>query len=313
MKRRLLLLALVLPLLGCGSTTRVLSPFTLEDGSEAGGWAVLQIGPGGTVLRFVPKTTFGLGLILRSHAAKTVTLLDVRTLDPPGSLVHNTGDVLRAWNPPRCSGAHSCPGIGFLQSPYAGGRPAAVVVKPGAQAAAQLNFAISGCDAVPLASHAVAQQIVATYRVGGTTQRQLIPLRSQRLKLRFPSRRDCEQRPHSEIAVTAPFSSGSTWTIPTSSGDTCSRTRSGALVFTSRLYQAPNEPAVRIEIRLPRTVRAVVGIGSKGWRTFGSRYAVVTVTSRTTRTVGGRFHATFMGRRRTETFRAYGAWRCLLR
>jgi hypothetical protein len=103
------------------------------------------------------------------------------------------------------------------------------------------------------------------------------------------------------------------------------------LLFASRLYESPNGPSVRVEIRLPRfggvglyrsvgkpapalgpaAVDAVVGIGIHGYVTFRSSRSVVTVTGETKRTMTGRFYATIVGRRHS-TFRAYGAWRCLI-
>jgi hypothetical protein len=332
LRRVLCLLALILPLVACGSPTRIASPFSLEDGAETGGWSVLQLGPSGTLLRFVPNTRFGLGIILRSRAKSRVTLVDVRTVDPPNSLVHNDGTVLRRWDPPPCSGGHSCPAVGFLHGPYRATTPRPIVVRPGAQAAVQLDFHVDACSAVPTASAAAAQKIVVTYEANGRIGRQLISLRSQRMRMRMPSARDCEPRPKSSISVSAPFSSGSDSTIPVSSGDSCSRTTNGGLLFTSRLYQTPNQPAVRIDIHLPRfrglglyrtlenpassrgpaLVRAVVGIGITGWKTFPSTTAVVTVISLSAHTAKGRFHATFSGRRHSEVFRAFGAWRCLI-
>jgi hypothetical protein len=119
--------------------------------------------------------------------------------------------------------------------------------------------------------------------------------------------------------------------MPTSSGDNCRRTGSGALVFASRVYLAPQKPMVRILIRLPRfrgaglyrslpkpapalgsaRVTAVVGIGIHGWQHFHSSTAIVSVRKQTAKTIVGRFHATIVGYRRS-TFRAYGAWRCEL-
>jgi hypothetical protein len=67
---------------------------------------------------------------------------------------------------------------------------------------------------------------------------------------------------------------------------------------------------VRI-VAATRTVDVVVGIGPHGWTTFHSRSAVVTTLRNDPKDYGGRFHATVVGRRGT-TFRAYGAWRCVV-
>src|SRR5260370_22326023 len=105
-------------LAGCGSNTRVLTPFTKTDGTEAGGWAGLRLGPTETTLQFVPKTSFGIGIVLRNTSHQTVRLVDVRTLDPPHSLVRQQGTTLINWSPLPCSGRHSCPAIGFLRGPF---------------------------------------------------------------------------------------------------------------------------------------------------------------------------------------------------
>jgi len=147
----------------------------------------------------------------------------------------------------------------------------------------------------------------------------------------MPSARDCQPRPKSTIAISGPYATGSGWTIPISSGDSCSRTSRGALLFDSRLYESPNGPSVRVKIQLPRflglglyrtiprpapalgpaSVDTVVGIGIHGRVTFHSGSAVVIVNAVTKSTIRGRFRATIIGRRQ-ETFRTYGAWRCLI-
>jgi hypothetical protein len=327
----LLLLSAVL-LGGCGSQTRVVAPFAVADGTEAGGWAVLGVGPKGTTLRFVPNTSFGIGIVLRNTSKETVTLVDVRTLDPPHSLVQQQGTTLIDWNPPPCGGGRSCPGVSFLGGRFGPAKAQPIVVRPARQAAVQLDFKVDGCAALPLASPGAAQRIDVSYRVGaGGAQHQTISLGGSRLRLRMPSARDCAPRPKSTIAVSGPYSTGSDWTIPTSSGDSCSRTAKRALLFDSRLYNGPAGPSVRVEIRLPHfrgvglyrsvgkpapglgpaAVDAIVGIGIHGYVTFRSSRSVVSVARVTKRTIAGRFHATIVGRRHS-TFRVYGAWRCLV-
>jgi hypothetical protein len=293
---------------------------------------VLRLAPTGTTLRFVPNTSFGIGIVLRNTSHQTVTLVDVRTLDPVRSLVRQHGTRLIDWNPPPCTGRHSCPAIGFLRGPFGAAKPEPVSVRPTRQAAVQLDFEVGGCAAVPFAAPGAAQQIDVAYRVGsGNLQHQAISLGSSRLRLRMPSPRDCAPRPKSAISVSGPYATGSDWTIPVSSGDSCSRTATGALLYASRLYESPNGPSVRVEIRLPQfhgaglyrsigkparalgpaAVDAIVGIGIHGYVTFRSSKSAVTVATVTTRTITGRFRATIVGRRHS-TFRAYGAWRCLI-
>jgi hypothetical protein len=331
---RFVVAALVATLVvGCGSgRPSVIAPFTKEDGTEAGGWPVMASGPDGLTLRFVAKATLGVGIVLTNTAARPVTLVDVRALGSARSLVRQTGTQLLAWSPPTCNGRHSCPALGFLHPPYAAVRPQALEVAPRNEAAVQLDFRMASCDAVPFATPGAAQQIQVDYRVGhGGLQQQLLSLGSSRLNLRMPSRRDCLPRPRSTISVEGPYATGSGWTIPVSSGDTCSRTRGGALLFASRLYQSPNNAAVRVEIRLPRFrgaglyrtfakpapalgpahVATVVGIGSHGWKAFHSTSAVVSVRAIGPKAIKGRFRARIAGYGHSS-FRTFGAWRCAL-
>jgi hypothetical protein len=308
------------------------APFTKQDSTEAGGWSVMQSGPNGLILRFVASSTLGVGIVLKNRATRPVTLVDVRAVSTPRSLVQQDGTRLLAWNPPACGGHHSCPGFGFLRPPYTAVRPQPLTVGAGKQAGAQINFRMASCGALPFATPGAAQQVLVDYRVGrGRLQQQLLSLGSSRLNLRMPSRRDCLPRPRSSITVEGPYATGSGWTIPTSSGDTCARTRGGALLFAGRLYQSPRNAAVRIQIRLPRFrgvglyrtlanpapalgaahVTAVVGIGIHGWTTFRSSSAVVTIRAVTATSIKGRFRATIVGYRRS-TFRTFGAWRCEL-
>jgi hypothetical protein len=336
-KRPVLAALLSLPvaglMVGCGSQMRAGAPFVKSEGTEAGGWAVLGLGPKGTMLRFVPKTSFGIGVVLRNRTKEDVTLVDVRTVDPPQSLVQQQGTTLTDWNPPPCSGNHSCPAIGFLRGPFDPAKAEPIAVKSGKQAAVQLDFMVDGCAAVPFASPGAAREIAVFYRVGsGHVQQQLIPLGGSRLELRMPSARDCAPRPRSSISVSGPYATSSDWTIPISSGDNCDPAAHGGMLFASRLYQSPTGPSVRVRIHLPHfrgvglyrsvgkaapalgpaAVDAIVGIGIHGSVTFPSSSGVVTVTAVTKRMMTGRFHATIAGRRHT-TFRAYGAWRCLIR
>lgn len=332
-----LLLSLVLSVAAvtaaCGghlSATR--DPFAKVDFTESGGWSVMASGPQGVTLRFVPKTSLGLGIVLRNRSREMVTLLDVQAQSPRGSLVQQIGAVLRPWNPPRCPGTHSCPGYGFLRSPYSDNHPSPLTIAPRGEAAVQLNLRMSGCEAVPLAAAGAPGRVEITYRVGSSAvSSQELSLGASRLLLRMPSRRDCLRRPKSQIAVEGPYATGSGWTMPTSSGDSCTRTASGSLVFASRVYLAPQKPMVRIWIRLPRFrgvglyrsvpgpagalgpahVTAAVGIGIHNWQHFHSSTAAVSVRKQTATTIMGRFHATIVGYRHS-TFRAYGAWRCKL-
>jgi len=272
------------------------APFAKADSLEAGGYPVLSIGPHGTVLRYIANQPFGIGIVLRNRSSVPITVLDVRAVEPPRTLVHQIGTRLVAWNPAPCPATHSCPASGFLRQPYRPGRPVPLDVAPGGGVGVQLNFRLAACTAVPFATASSPTQVDVVYRFGGRERIEGLSLDSARLLLRMPKPSDCAPRPHSDISVTGPYATSSAWTIPGSAGDTCTKT-----TFTSRWYETPGKPEVRVVIRFPREVDVVVGIGIHGWKTFHSRYAVVTAK---------RFHATVVGLRGT-TFRVYGAWRCI--
>lgn len=327
-----LLVVVVGGLAGCGRVSHSVRPFSKADGLEAGGSPVLAVGPAGTTLRFLPSVRFGLGIVLHNRSRERLALLDVRVVEPPGTLVRQIGTRLLLWNPPVCKGAHSCPGIGFLRGPFMAATPTPLELRPADGVAVQLDFRLGGCSAVPFAAPAAPKLLRLLYRYNDGKQReQTIPLGSATPHLRMPKAADCAPGPHSQIAVSGPYATGSGWTIPGSSGDTCTLTNR-RLGFVSRLYRRPNGPKVKIRIVLPRLlgaglyrtlqfpapsrgparVTAIVGIGPTGWRAFHAVASVVSVTNDTRQVLGGRFRATFSSRGETP-FRAYGGWRCTVR
>ena len=326
-RRRRLVASLALAaagLTGCGGGHESRAPLVKLDSLESGGWPVLASAPNGLTVRFIERTRFGIGIVLRNRSGRSVTILAAGTPEPVGALVHQIGTRLVPWNPPPSTGGRGCPAFGFLRTSYGAVRPAAVTIAPGHGVAVQLNYRLDACGAVPFATGRTARRLEVDYRYGnGRVRQQSLPLRSARLLMRMPAPRDCLPRPHSRIAVSGPFATSSDWTIPGSEGDACRTTAHGDLVFRSRLFLAPGKPAVRVAIRLSRfrglglyhsalgraEVRVVVGIGIRGWTTFRARTSVVTVTRESATTLGGRFHASLVGRRHSA-FRAYGAWRC---
>jgi hypothetical protein len=286
----------------------VATALVLLPGTVAGGYPVLGSSPSGLTLRYIPGQPFGVGVFLENRSRVPVVVDDVRVLEPPGTLVHQIGTRLRPWNPPRCTGAHSCPAAVPPFGPLTAAMPRPVRVAPGRQVAVELDFRLGGCGEVPFASPVSPRTIEVTYSGG----RELLSLGAARPVLRFPKPADCVPRPHSDISVTGPWATSSAWTIPGSAGDTCTRLRDGRVAFVSRWYAFRGNPEVRVEITPPHTVNVRVGIGLHGWTVFHARYAVVTTLRTDPKNYGGRFHATIVGRRGT-TFRAYGAWRCTLR
>jgi hypothetical protein len=308
---------------GCGGAHRSAAPFAKDDSTEAGGYPVLASAPSGVTLRFLPGQPLGIGIVLHNRSPRPVTLVDARAVEPARTLVHQIGATLLPWNPPACTGNHSCPLVAFLREPFAAAAPRPVTVGGGKGVAVQLDFRLGACSAVPFATAAAPTQVELLFRHGsGALERQVVRLGDSRLRLRMPVPSDCARRPHSRIAVDGPFATSSDWTIPGSTGDACTVSAAGVLSFRSRLYAAPGGPMVRVELRLPSyhgrgtyaTGRAsvVVGIGPHGWETFPARTTFATVVHVARDDTGGRFHATIAAPRRAA-FRVYGAWRCILR
>jgi hypothetical protein len=328
MARRLLALACiglsVAGLAACGSAPDDRAPLVMVDSLAVGGWPTLGSGPQGITLRFIERTPFGVGVVLHNRSRRSVTVVDVRTLDPPRTLVHQIGTRLVSWNPPPCpSNMRGCAVSTFFRSSYGVVRPRPVTAAPKKDVGVQLNFRLGSCRDVPLASPAAARAVVVDYRFGREQLRhEALSLRSARLLLRMPQPGDCARRPHSHIAIDGEFATSSDWTAPGSDGDSCRRTAAGGLRFRSRMYLRGPGPAVRVGIRLPRLrgrgtyyraqVRVVVGIGLHGWTAFPAERSLVTVTHIGPTIFGGRFRARVTGRHGVP-FRAYGAWRCTTR
>lgn len=279
----------------------VAASLTLLGTVVSGGYPVLGSGPNGVTLRYIPNQPFGIMVAIRNRSDRPLVVRDVRALEAAGTLVHQIGTRLEPWKPPVCTGNHSCPMYAPPFGPYVARTPKPLRVAAGKSFGAELDFRLGGCGEVPFAAPAAPRVIDVVYDGG----EQALPLGGARPVLRFPKPADCVPRPHSDIAVTGPWATGSDWTMPGSAGDTC---RDG--VFTSRTYVRGDGPMVRVRIvPAKRQVDVIVGIGPHGWKTFRSRYAVVTTLRTKPKDTGGRFHATIVGYRGT-TFRAYGAWRC---
>jgi hypothetical protein len=284
------------------------SALALTGGTLAGGYPVTESGPSGIHLRYIAGQPFGIGIFLKNRSREPLVVEDVRVAEPPLTLVHQIGTRLHPWTPPVCSGNHSCPFRSPPFGPFGAAAPRPVRVEPGGQVAVELDYRLGACSEVPFAAPVSPRTIDVRYRVGPRQLHAVLPLGGARPVLRMPTPADCVPRPHSDIAITGPWSTGSTWTMPGSAGDTC---RGG--VFTSRTYVKDQGPMVYVRITpATKEVEVVVGIGLHGWTTFHSRYAVVTTLRTQPNDYGGRFHATIVGRR-GSTFRAFGAWRCQLR
>ena len=118
MARRLCVALAAATLTGCGSNAPGGPPLVLTGGVSAGGRPALGGGPDGVTLRFVERAPFGIGVELRNRSRHPVTVVDVRALEPPRTLVHQVGTRLVPWSPPTCPDSRSCPGFTFFRPSY---------------------------------------------------------------------------------------------------------------------------------------------------------------------------------------------------
>src|SRR5205085_11666216 len=114
-RRRRLVASLALAaagLTGCGGGGHESrAPLVKLDSLESGGWPVLASAPNGLTLRFIERTRFGIGIVLRNRSGRSVTILAAGTPEPVGALVHQIGTRLVPWNPPPCTGGARLPGV----------------------------------------------------------------------------------------------------------------------------------------------------------------------------------------------------------
>ena len=154
-------------------------------------------------------------------------------------------------------------------------------------------------------------------------------MRGATLRLEKPTGVECLPRPFSHIGLVGSFTtSPGHLPVPGSDGDTCSRTTSRGLAYTSRLFLDRSGVEFRISINLPHyrgpgvyqpagrpgeslgraEVTATGGFGLHSWTTFHDNSSTVTVSAANSTTLSGHLDAVFSGHR--DFFHAYGTWRC---
>jgi hypothetical protein len=309
---------------GCGTGSHEGAPLLMLGAQSVGGWPTQSGGRRGITLRFIERTRFGVGIALHNRSRRSLTVVDVRTLDPPRTLVHQIGTRLVEWNPPSCPpNVRGCIGSDFFRVSYGAVRPSPVSAAPRKDVGVQLNFRLGSCREVAHASFAAARAVVVDYRFGrGKLRHETLLLGGARLYLRKPQPGDCARRPHSHILVRGRFDTSSNSTEPGSDGDSCRRTATGGLRFRSRLYVNGRTPAFRIWIRLPRLhgrgayasaeVRAIAAMGLHGRMVFRAERSLVTMTHAGATTFGGRVRAG-LADQHGAPFRVNGVWRCTTR
>jgi hypothetical protein len=157
----------------------------MESGGEAGGGPVVgwTRHPGLTV-HYISGQHFEVGVALRNKSRSPVTVTGVRVVEPPRTLVRQTGTLMTLWNPPACH-HFSCPAPAFPIRPTTTAPQRPVEVGAGLKLGVGLAFRLRPC--VDSASSAAPSHVEVAFHVrGGPTQRQVLSLGGSRLVLRGP-------------------------------------------------------------------------------------------------------------------------------
>ena len=334
-----MLVAAAVVLATCGgSFANPAAPLMKDASFEGGGWALEGSAPTGAQLRFVEDSLFGIGITFHNTSQEPVTVIGARAVPPSRSIVSQVGTRLLNWDPPPCP-PHiiGCVVNSFFREPSASRRVEPVTVQPGKGMAAQLDFRVGRCSAVPFASFAPVTAVTLSYDGG---EQQTFDLGGATLRPTRPPSDVCAPRPFSRLAVDGPFAGSTASTIPISTAGPCARTSIGSFLcedadrctragsdvtFRSGLFEEGDKPASRIEMRLQgyrgkgrylvgrnAEVTTAVGIGVHGSTTYRAFAGSVTVDRLTAGTLQGRVRATLTGFRK-RPFHAFGTWACTVR
>lgn len=304
--RGLLVVALLLSLAGAAAASPGGSPISLGSFAEINGSVALGGSDNGQRVRFLPNKRFAIGIVLENTSRTSVVVTRTEVVEPPRTLLHQTGARFRSFRASGCSGGGPCPaptvriGSGIAHHP----RPFSLA--RGKDMGVELDFRIGSCAEVPGAISAPVSSLRVTFRnPGGTAEQRVLALGSDALRLRMPKPEDCTF-PRSELFVNDPQAIGTSYlfTVPGSKGDVC--TPAGhALTFRSRALENNDRRAELIEIRFPHfagkgTYRQAIASIVVGERTAFRSTALVKVTEASSSRVIARVH----------TDRIYGWMRC---
>ncbi len=167
------------------------APVIVEQGSSESGYPVVGSGPSGVAIRFIDHGTFWIAVALRNRSTHAVTVARVDTVEPPGSLVQETGAVFARYHP--CTGRQACP----FPDPGLPGSTAPLTLQPGQTAAVKLKYRLVTCTEALHSTTASATDLTVAYRIGNGAERVAnLPLGSATLRLRKPAGIECVPRPY---------------------------------------------------------------------------------------------------------------------
>jgi hypothetical protein len=150
----------------------------LVGAGQTHGRVLVQIGVP-TIVRFIPRATFALAVIVTNKAGAPITLERARAILPRQSPLRQIGTRLTPFKPFVCPPGANCPFIDPIgPGPYGvPARPIPLTVEPGHEALAQLHFQFAPCWSKTFGRGATVRRVTVLYRSpDGTAIRQRLPL-----------------------------------------------------------------------------------------------------------------------------------------
>jgi len=166
----------------------------LVGAGQTHGRALVQVGVP-TILRFIPRATFAIAVIVTNRAGAPITLERAQAVLLRHSPLRQIGTRLTAFKPFVCPPGAWCPAIDPIgPGPYGvPARPLPLTVAPGHEALAQLHFQFAPCWSKTLRKSATVRRVTLLYRSpGGTAIHQRLRLGGSVPKLTgIPARPTC--------------------------------------------------------------------------------------------------------------------------
>jgi len=150
----------------------------LVGAGQTHGRALVQIGAP-TIVRFMPRSTFAIAVIVTNKAGAPITLEGATAIRQRHSPLRQIGTRLTTFKPAVCPPGASCPFIDPIgPGPYGvAARPLPLGVAPGHQALAQLHFQFAPCWSKTFRRDATVRRVTLLYRSpDGTAIRQRLRL-----------------------------------------------------------------------------------------------------------------------------------------
>jgi hypothetical protein len=168
----------------------------LVGAGETRGRALVQLGVP-TIVRFIPRASFAIAVIVTNKAGEPITLLQARAILPHDSPLRQIGTRLVSFKPFVCPRGALCPAVDPIgPGPYGvPARPLPLQVAPGREALAQVHLRFGACSPVTGAAVPTTKRVVLIYRIpDGRIIRQRLALgRSTPQVTRIPQTRACRR------------------------------------------------------------------------------------------------------------------------